>query len=234
MGKILNRPITLPIRHISQFMKEMIPFIASIKVINPQSKKDVTNTLKCLRRLQVTLERTLEPWQQLQNKPTIQFLHRLNQDPLENYFSSMRQQGGNSDNPIPLQFCRGFQKLFYANIVNHSLGNCLQDLDFTLVNSNPKPTSSSTKASPKPSPEPAPFEVEDMDYQLHEVETNLAGLNAITYVAGYLLKKCLEKHRCDICAKCLVNLELDSSVISKHMSHQQNHLVAYLFICLHM
>ncbi|CAB3980292.1 Hypothetical predicted protein [Paramuricea clavata] len=39
----------------------------------------------------------------------------------------------------------------------------------------------------------------------------MAGLNAITYVAGYLLKKCLEKHRCDICAKCLVNLELDSS-----------------------
>jgi hypothetical protein len=122
----------------------------------------------------------------------------------------MQQQGGNSDNPIPLQFCRGFQKLFHTNIVDHSLGNCLQDLDFTLVNSNCKPTSSSTKASPKPSPKPAPFKVEDMDYRLHEVETNLAGLNAITYVAGYLLKKFLEKHRCDIRAKCLVNLELDS------------------------
>ncbi|CAB3980293.1 Transposable element P transposase [Paramuricea clavata] len=54
-GKILNRPITSTSSHL-QFMKEMIPFIASIRVINPQNKKDVTNTLKCLRRLQIILE----------------------------------------------------------------------------------------------------------------------------------------------------------------------------------
>ncbi|CAB3997222.1 Hypothetical predicted protein [Paramuricea clavata] len=58
-GKILNRPITSTSSHL-QFMNEMNPFIASIKVINPQSKKDVTNTLKCLQRLQITLEGTLE------------------------------------------------------------------------------------------------------------------------------------------------------------------------------
>jgi hypothetical protein len=85
-------------------MKEMLTFIASIKVINPENQKDATNTLKCLRGLRVTLQGTLELWQQLQRRPEVKFLYtrRLNQDPLENFFGTIRQQGGNSDNPTPI------------------------------------------------------------------------------------------------------------------------------------
>lgn len=207
-GKFLRRPITSNSQHV-QFMKKMLTFIASIKVINPENKKDATNTLKCLRGLRVTLQGTLELWQQLQRRPEVKFLYtcRLNQDPLENFFGTItiRQQGGNSDNPTPIQFCRAFRKLFYDNIAEQSLGNFVGDLDTILVSHPDKKLATVKEESSEP------FEVEDSDYRLHEIENNLTCMNAITYVAGYLLKKCLEKHKCKICAEHLVNPELDSS-----------------------
>ena len=39
-----------------------------------------------------------------------------------------------------------------------------------------------------------PFQVDKLDNQLPSVEQNLMSNNAITYVTGYLLKKCLQKH----------------------------------------
>ena len=49
------------------------------------------------------------------------------------------------------------------------------------------------------------------DYKTSSLESNLIGINAITYVAGYLLKKCLLKHHCHICSTALVNNELTDS-----------------------
>lgn len=43
------------------------------------------------------------------------------------------------------------------------------------------------------------------------LESNLIGLNAITYVSGYLLKKCFTKHCCNICTQKLVNKQLTNS-----------------------
>jgi len=39
-------------------------------------------------------------------------LRRLNQDPLENFFSVIRQAGGKCDNPVPLHV---FKQLFVVN-----------------------------------------------------------------------------------------------------------------------
>lgn len=60
-GKIYRRPISSNSPHL-KFMTEMIPFVSSIKFINPQTQRDVTNTLKCLKGLQLTLRGTLELW----------------------------------------------------------------------------------------------------------------------------------------------------------------------------
>ena len=58
---------------------------------------------------------------------------RLNQDLLENFFGSIRQQWGNSDNPTPLQFTRAFRKLFHDYSLVLSSGNCTEDLDAILL-----------------------------------------------------------------------------------------------------
>jgi hypothetical protein len=59
---------------------------------------------------------------------------RLNQDPLENFFGCIRQQGGNCDTPTTIQFTRAFRKLFYDNYLSPSNTNCAADLDAMLFN----------------------------------------------------------------------------------------------------
>ena len=56
---------------------------------------------------------------------------------------------------------------------------------------------------------PKPFEVQALDYQIPSVEENIMSANAITYVAGYLLRKCLQQHPCKVCSKDLIQSELD-------------------------
>ena len=45
-------------------------------------------------------------------KDTLQFLlpRSLNSDPIENFLGAIRQQGGNNDNPTPVQFTHAFRK----------------------------------------------------------------------------------------------------------------------------
>lgn len=41
------------------------------------------------------------------------------------------------------------------------------------------------------------------------VEENFMSTNALTYVAGYLLKKCLQNHQCKVCSEFVIHNELD-------------------------
>ena len=52
--------------------------------------------------------------------------------------------------------------------------------------------------SQQPVESPGPFETEDSDDRLDSFQMNLAKMNAITYAPGYLLKRCFEKHECQI------------------------------------
>ncbi len=122
---------------------------------------------------------------------------RLNQDPLENFFGTIRQQGGNSDTPTPLQFTRAFKKLFFDHYQILPSGNCSEDFDSMLTGMNNQKDDNIPKEH-NGQPESAMFEVDVKDYKTC-LESNLIGMNAITYVSGYLLKKCFSKHSCDIC-----------------------------------
>ena len=91
----------------------MVKFIQSIKVVNRSTQVDVTNQLKCLNGPCLTIDSVLSLWSVLKEEESLEFLltRRLNQDPLENFFETIKQDG-NSDNPTPLQFTRAFRKLF--------------------------------------------------------------------------------------------------------------------------
>ena len=190
-----------------KFLTDMVKFIRSIKVINRSNQQDITNQLKCLNGLVLTINSVLSLWSVLKEQESLEFLltRRLNQDPLENFFGTIRQQGGNSDNPTPLQFTRAFRKLFYDHYLILPRGNCTEDLDSVLVDHQGKDVQKHTAQ-----PESSRFEVNVTDYKTG-LESNLIGLNAITYVSGYLVKKCLAKHCCDICTKELVNKQVTNS-----------------------
>ena len=207
-AKVFRRAITSDSPHI-KFLEEMLQLIPTIKVINKESKKDVTGTLKCLNALQVTISGIIQLWNNL-HEASLFFLctRRLNQDPLENFFGAIRQQGGNSENPTPIQFCRAYRKLFYKTLLQQSSGNCTEDLDDILV--SPK-AGSNRKATSESISDVEPFVMEESDFRELNIADNPVGGNAITYVAGYLITKCLKKHECNTCASSLINPTLDSS-----------------------
>ena len=204
-SKIFRRPMSADSPH-EKFLSEMVDFISSLRVIDPTTNKDVTNILKCLKGLKLTLNGTLALWKHLQTLYSVQFLitRQLNQNPLEN-FGSVRQQGSNANNPTPIQFCSAFRKPFYHNILVQSTGNCTEYFDSVLVGPNYNINSQASEKGPQP------FNFEDSNYKLNLFENYLFSLIAMTYVAGYLLKKCFEMHKCQDCHKNLVSLELDNS-----------------------
>ena len=197
-----------------KFLSDMLLFIKSIKVIDRASKEDHTNQLKCLNGLRLTINGVKLLWSMLHDKESIEFLmtRRLNQDPVENFFGLIRQQGGNSDSPSPLQFARAFRKLFYDHCLVLSSGNCAKDLDVILLAGSKfeKATKPLDVQDVEDRPATVALEVDVTDYKSC-LESDTIGMNAMTYVTGYLLKKCFVKHTCDICQNALVKQELDSS-----------------------
>ena len=128
-------------------------------------------------------------WTMLHEEDSVDFLmtKRLNQDPLENFFGSIRQQGGNSNNRTLLQFTRTFRKLFYDHCRVFSSGNCREDLDsFLLAESNFQKASRSPAQDFTERPAEAPMEVDVTNYKSC-LESNI-GMNPVTCVTGYLLK----------------------------------------------
>ena len=182
--------------------------MSSLKVINRITGADVTNNLRCLKGFHITLHRILALWSELKSVHSFKCLltRRLNQDPLENFFGVVRQQGGNSDNPTPAQFVTAFKKLFYDNFLVSSAGNCNAGFNLMLVGAlSQNVLSSLSKTIPKE------IEIDVNDYSSSSVQNSLIGTNAVAYVAGYLLKKCFLKHDCETCKGKLVMQELDDS-----------------------
>jgi hypothetical protein len=177
--------------HIS-FFKEAISFLKGLKVLDSDGK-EVTNRIKCLKGWLLTINAILLIWEHLKVSHEFKFLltRRLNTDPIENFFGSIRQQGGNSDNPTPVQFTRAFRKLFFSSFLNSSAGNCDDDLDTLLAQCTGKKRKlAKVPILVAPPPQPNTLDIGPMDYKENSVSSSLARENAIAYVSGYLLKKC--------------------------------------------
>ena len=71
-----------------EFLTDMLKFIQCIKVVKRTTQEDVTNKLKCLKGLCLTINSVLSLWSVLKEEESLDFLltRRLNQDPLENFF----------------------------------------------------------------------------------------------------------------------------------------------------
>ena len=167
-----------------------------------------THLLKCLRGWELPLNSILQLWEKLYNDGQASYLlaRQLNQDPLENFFGSIRQQGGNSDNPTPVQFKRAYRKLFHCNLLKIASRNCEADDDKPLQF---LPSLSEVHVAQSSLAE-APLKLilaEEFSYQL--VKNRLLKDNAITYVAGVLLRKSFTKHDCQTCRSFLTNDSFD-------------------------
>ena len=195
-SKIARQPLTASSPHLQE-MQEGFNFGKSIKVLNSSTGDDHTSKLRCLKGWCITLRAISGIWEKLKTEHEISFLvtRQLNQDPLENFFGSIRQQGGNSDNPTPIQFKSAYRKLFHTNLLTVSSANCEHD------ENEPLAQLSDIQELPEiPREGPGPLKIVSTDYSSEHIENRVFKDNAMAYVAGYLLRKTFEQHKCEKCA----------------------------------
>ena len=192
------------------FMKEAMGFIKRVQVM--QGNVNVTGRIKCLKGWLITLNAIILIWEHLKTKHNFKFLltRRLNTDPLENFFGTIRQQGGNSDNPTPVQFSSAFRKLFFSTFLTSSTGNCAADFDDLLANFEKKGKARPVISTPT-TQHTSTLEIGPVDYREDAIDSNIVKDNAIAYVAGYLLHKCLKIHTCPKCTDELQCNNLDDN-----------------------
>lgn len=193
-----------------KFFEEMLNFLKELKVVN-QKNLDISNKVKFSKCWMITIKSVLSLWEKL-SKLDFKYLktRRLNTDCLENFFGSVRQQGGNNISPTPIQFQRAFKKLFCQNYLHSNTMNCRNDLDKILMDI--KAINFNELFENKVKPESA-LVLPDYGYRNQNIPTQ----NAFRYVCGYVLKKALNTHsNCDICmnfAKHCETLDIENLLI---------------------
>ena len=146
--------------------------------------------------------------------------NRLNQDCLENHFTTIRGRGGFRDNPDSVAFGHTFRQVFVQQMlsVKSSASNCEEDMpefllrlqDTTTVvcavqNSGFKQSTASVQYD----------EQQVLDLTCDEISDVSIEDNAVLYVGGYVCKRVIEDHDCETCRNAMLNSasdRLDSTV----------------------
>lgn len=216
--KEFNKPFMGTDKQIN-FLSEIDNLFKNLKV-KDSSGKDFTTRMKFIFGWRLTISSFLSLWQDLKNKNVKHVLtRRFNQDCLENYFGKVRNACGNARNPTPIQFSRAFKKLFALQYFEQSEGaNCLDDFDEILCYVSPDVIKNYECLVPT-SNRYVPLKIDTRDY----LDLTTSEGNALVYVSGYFMKKCLEKHTCDVCLKYASSkTELDPSSIYSHFKAYVN------------
>lgn len=231
--KAASKELNLPFKNTTQqrdHLIMMIDIFNNMRVIDTKiidgntTHIDVSERMKFINGWKITINSLLQLWDEIQTPGYTLCTYRLNQDCLENMFGNFRNQNGNNVNPTPIQFYWAFKKVFFLHYFKHSDGaNCLEDLDeiFTNIGDTTTPTlnNSNTLFPEKNSYSCNNLRVGTLDYR----DLEFTSRNALSYVSGYFIKKCLEKHTCDTClefAKSQNNI--DESFLFTHFKAYQN------------
>lgn len=182
-----------------KLLEESFNMFNDLKILD-YGRKDVTKRMKFILGWKITIRALIALWGMLKERGyKYLFTRNLNQDCLENFFGQIRNCSGNVKNPTPIQFCRAFKKLFSLKYFNEVEGaNCMDDINEVLINLGGDYTKKYSEILGTCSELTyTPLKVFTNDYQnLKSPEGN-----ALIYVTGYLLKKCLGQHSCDVCLK---------------------------------
>jgi hypothetical protein len=200
----------------------MEQFFTNLKVFD-KNKIDVTNRMKFIKGWLVSIVVLHLLWTILKRENPghnyVLYTNRLNLDRIENLFGTFRNQNSNNMNPTPVQFYYAFKKIFCLNYFQYSENfNCIQDFDDILSEISDH---SNKEIQNIIFPEKSPFKfktplpIGSVDY----MDLSLPNQNSLTYVCGYLMKRCLEKHSCDVCTYtnyAKFQQDLDQSFLFSH------------------
>lgn len=190
--------------HIKKILKDALNDISSLKTTSH-------NVPPCFKGLIQTITACLMLYEDLKQNYKVEYLltRRLTQDGLENTFAIFRQRGGFNDNPTAKTFRLSFRHLFCANLKKTSRSsNCEDDhLQFIFSVRDVGASSFTPLENTDNTYSESDFQnISDEDL-LHTLAKNDVTLEdcAVRYTAGFILQKCLLKHKCSVCNKTLKN-----------------------------
>lgn len=230
--KVFRRAIKPDSLHID-FLLEMFNLFQSIEV--PSLK-----TLPpCILGWQMTIQSLLMLWNDLKLIQGVKFLltRQLNQDCLENLFSVIRQKGGFRDNPSPKHFKQTFKQVVIKScLTNSNASNCETDNNETLLSlvksACHKPIISDSAGTQESdmsifSAEGTVTEM-SMEYDIPDSLMPTTGSipeqNALYYVAGFVCKRYLSHHSCDVCSDLLLD---KTAIYDNDVNKSYTYLKAY-------
>lgn len=192
-----------------EFLKKMDTLFSNLKVLDKRGK-NVTNSLKFIFGWRLTISSILNLWKMLKFKNYKFLLTRnLDQDCLENYFGQIRNACGNARNPTAIQFTRAFKKLLAIGYFHETEGsNCMEDSSDILLNITSESLKNIESFQEKKYENISPIiKIESTEYRNLISEEG----NALVYVGGYFLRRCLFKHSCHTCLQYCSLSERDKS-----------------------
>ena len=209
--------------HHLDVLRRKTDWLRSLKIVDKHGK-DVSNIVKCITGWQLTASAMLLLWPVLRDRYHFQFLftRRLNQDPIEHFFSVIRQRGGNCDNPSPIYFSRLFKQMCCRSLLTPVVGaNCEVELDcaslLEAVNDKtvlPKSLLHENLCSEAvDTPLLAMVCASDSDDDMEA--------NGLYYVCGYLLRRLLKWHCCDECNSMYMSQNTQFSQRAEYTSARQ-------------
>lgn len=174
--------------------------------------EEVTNMVHCLKGWQLTLNCILQLWEVLRDDHDFSFLCtlHLNQDPLEHFFSVVRQKGGNSHNPTPFNFARIYKSISCDKLLKPvKSGNCELDITQILGKLTTCKISLSSQKTNPPNIQLIRSNKNNKSLQQHCIIPSIQQWNAekvrclednaLHYVCGYLMRKVKAWHDCNVC-----------------------------------
>lgn len=121
---------------------------------------------------------------------------------------------------MPIQVVRAFKKLLCLNYLQHSkIANCEQDFG-ELLSKFREPPTQIVDILNEVNKEDNPLVIVDVPNE----QLSLPAKNALTYVCGYLMTRCLQVHSCDVCQNYAKsrNSSFDSQLIYCHFKAYEN------------
>lgn len=179
-----------------KFLLELKEYLKRITIFTKQGT-NISNKVKVFKYWYQNINSLLKMWDYLRiSAPEVKFLlmRRFNQDSVENFFGTVRGMNGNAFNPTPIQFYYSFKKVFSVNFCASKTGNCEPDNDKMLSAIINIPSQTKIYVENKIS-ESESICLDNHDYRTMDINEQ----DAFRYICGYLIRKCLTKHSCDLC-----------------------------------
>lgn len=181
-----------------EFLLKIKNCLSALTVFTTQGV-DISGKVKVLKYWSQNINSLLKMWDYLRVTATeIKFLlmRRFNQDILENFFGKVRIMNGNAFNPTPMQFYYSFREFFSINFCTPRTTNCQQDNDemLTAVINFATQCKNNIENGVYEN-ESVPVSLDDHDYRQMDINEQ----DTFRYICGYLIRKCLRIHSCDLC-----------------------------------